>query len=104
MRRTLICIASAAAAALAGTASAAMTSAGGAFHNVGLYNHGTPLVQDGHHRGATWALDHGIAAGRLAAAGEDACRAAEPSKLGLLRSTRPAAGSSTAARCRKLKA
>jgi hypothetical protein len=104
MRRTVICIAWTAAAALAGTASAAMTTADGRFQDVGRYNHSTPLVQDGHQPGANLALGRGSAAGLLAASGDDACRIAEPSKLGLLRSTRPAAGSRTAARCRKLKA
>lgn len=103
MRGKLICIATAAAAALAGTASAGIAPAGGEYRNVGRYNHGTLLVQARHYPGAGVARAGGIPDSLAAAAGDDACRMSEPSKLGLLRSTRPVARSATAAQCRKLK-
>lgn len=102
MCRRLVWIASAAALGLAGTASAAVATNVGNLPIVDAYNNGTRLVQGRHYDGADRRRAERLSNEVAATPGGDACRAPEPSKLGLLRSN-PGTGSKTKVLCRKLK-
>lgn len=102
MRKTFGRIAATTLLTLAGTASAAIATTGGAAADAFLENPRTRLVQEGHYLGAD-KVRADASRERSATTNADTCIAPEPSKLGLLRSNSGTA-SKTRTLCRKLRA